>query len=189
MVFIKTFAKKLLVLAIIFKLLFHFFGYECTMFWLQAFTSFCLNQILSLFGSRLDFSETPPLLQWELITLEEFLRHLKQTYRCLSEVNSFEDLVTLEKTLDFGMVYAPTKAGTIIILFFIITWVFCMAWSAIQGEYPGVLLVYIFFWLWLSVEELGFGLGCSLVFTAFLVSLLFRGIIYLLYQKKKGGVK
>jgi hypothetical protein len=117
MVFVKTLAKKLLVLAIIFKLLFYFFGYECTMFWLQAFTSFCLNQILSLFGSRLDFSETPPLLQWELISFSEFLRHLKQTCICLSEVNSFEDLVTLEKTLDFGMVYAPTKAGTIIILF------------------------------------------------------------------------
>ena len=101
---IKSFFFKALILISFFQILFFYFGYENTIFWTQAFTSFCLNKVLSLFGLRMDFSETPPLLQWRLITFQEFLRHLEQTYKCLSEVSSLEDLVVLDENLYFGMV-------------------------------------------------------------------------------------
>lgn len=180
--FVNKLFWNLIVLFIIFQTLFLIFGYQTTIFWFRKFIHFSVNKVLSLFGSELDdFGETSFMMEWRIISFEEFLHHLAQSYKCLSEVSSLEDLVLLDENLYLGEVYAPTKAATIIFLIFYLTLVFFAAWSEIQGEYPRVMLFMIWFSVWLAIEELGFGLGSTLAFSGFLIALLIRAIMNLIH--------
>ena len=71
-----------LVFFILCQVSFFIFGYNTTVFWIQTFIYFSANKILALFGSELDFSEMSPMTEWRIISFEEFLRHLAQSYKC-----------------------------------------------------------------------------------------------------------